>query len=130
MIMDTFNIFFLSISFFVFGLSVYGIIKYEFSNNRFYFSIVGSLIGIILLIASFTCINKLNYEKKHGYDIYTLRLYYLGGSQEVRTFKISSWDWPVIHSSRGSYWLNIGKFHIDGVVRFETISIVNEPFNK
>ena len=128
--MDAFNIFFLSMSLFVIGISIYGLIKYEYSSNRLYFSIVGSIVGIILLMASRTCINKLNYEKKHGYDIYTLRLYYLGGSQEVRTFKITSWDLPVINSSRGSYWLNVGRFRVDGVVRFETISIVNTPFDK
>lgn len=58
---------------------------------------------------------------------YTLKLYYLGGSTEVRKIPFKGDDKPYISSYKGSYWLASVDRYIDGVVRFEILS-KSEPY--
>lgn len=59
-----------------------------------------------------------------GYYLYTLRLYYLGGSEEIKNIRIHAWDYPCIKDYKGSYWLQAGREEVKGVVRFEIIDKV------
>ena len=65
------------------------------------------------------------YIKSNGFVEYTLKLYYLGGSQDVKTFVTYPDDYPYISSYKGSYTLS-GMFKSEpGVVRFEVVSKKN-----
>lgn len=61
---------------------------------------------------------------------YTLKLYYLGGSTEIRKMPFARRNKPEIKSFRGSYTLinsRDGNTRIRGVVRFEILS-KSEPY--
>lgn len=81
--------------------------------------------GIIALLLSVGGIKNTNYIRENGYDIYTLRIYYIGGSTDVKTYKMSSLDTPNIYHYGGDYTLEVGDNSVPGVVRFEVLSVKN-----
>lgn len=99
--------------------------KYDVWEIETFFAWCLIAFGVVTLPLTINGINNEVYEKKNGYNIYTLKLYYLGGSQEVKTYKISSLYSPQIVHYRGDYTLNTGKDIEPGVVRFEVISVQN-----
>ena len=82
-------------------------------------------IGLLGLLVASSCSGYYEHEATD----YTLRLYYLGGSVEVR--KITALDYePYIYDYKGSYTLMyeyLGLNQIKGVVRYEVLS-KSEPY--
>lgn len=84
--------------------------------------IITAICIVIMVIAKY---KEARYVEENGIDMYTLRLYYLGGSQSTKTFYTDTRDYPYIHSYRGSYTLK-GVYNSEqGVVRFEVLSKKN-----
>lgn len=80
----------------------------------------------LLLLPMVSCSRAWEYEAVD----YTLKLYYLGGSTEIRTMPFVRRNKPKIQSYRGSYTLvdsRDGRTRIRGVVRFEILS-KSEPY--
>lgn len=70
------------------------------------------------------------YEEELGFTEYTLRLYYLGGSQCVKKYTTIGSDQPYIYSSYGCYTLKGVPNEEKGVVRFEILDKRNIPYQK
>lgn len=80
----------------------------------------------LLLLPITSCSRAWEYEVVD----YTLKLYYLGGSTEIRTMSFVRRNKPKIRSCRGSYTLvnsRDKRTRILGVVRFEILS-KSEPY--
>lgn len=99
--------------------------KYEVYEIQTFAAWCMIVFGLIALIFSINQIKIENYIRENGYDIYTLRIYYIGGSTDVKTYKISSLDAPNICHYRGDYTLKAGDNSVPGVVRFEILSVKN-----
>ena len=99
--------------------------KYKIYEIETFVSWCMIIFGIIILLLSINGIKKENYIRENGYDIYTLRIYYIGGSTDVKTYKMSSLNTPNINHYRGDYTLEAGDNSVPGVVRFDVLSVKN-----
>lgn len=86
------------------------------------FSSIWTTIFSLLLV--FILMNEIKLDK-YGYDVYSLRLYYIGGSEETTTYKMRDTASPYIDTSYGKFNLTGGERTIPGVVRFEVLSVKN-----
>lgn len=103
---------------FLFGAMV-NVIAFSFHDRKqTNFGGVVAIIGLVLLTTAF--ILPYTQPKPPKYE-YTVKAYYLGGSQ--RQIKVTAGDnGPQIYSNRGSYTLVADDVIEQGVVRFEVIS--------
>lgn len=81
----------------------------------------GVIVSILLI---FILLDEITLAK-YGYDVYTLKLYYVGGSEETTTYKMKGTSTPRIDTSYGKFNLTGGERTIPGVVRFEVLSVKN-----
>lgn len=90
----------------------------------FIFILFGIWTTILSILFIFVLLDEITLAK-HGYDVYTLKLYYVGGSEETTTYKMIGTSTPRIDTSYGKFNLTGGERTIPGVVRFEVLSVKN-----
>lgn len=99
-------------------------IIYDDPGVSFICAFFGIWTGIFALFLSIVLLDKVDL-KANGYDVYTLRLYYVGGSERTTTYKTRSSSNPRIDTSYGKFNLTGGDEIVPGVVRFEVLSVEN-----
>lgn len=112
---------------FIFGTALFGATAHD-KTGKMIARVLAGLAALCVIFMIYIPIHNMCLQKERGFTEYTLKLYYLGGSQEVKNF-VTDYDcFPYIHSYKGSYTLE-GTFEPEqGVVRFEVLSKRNIPY--
>lgn len=114
---------------FVFGAALFGATAYN-KLGKMIAGTLACLATLCVISAIYMSIHNYDLREEKGFTEYTLRLYYLSGSQAVKNFVTDCDDFPYIYSYKGSYTLQ-GVFKPEqGVVRFEILDKRNIPYQK
>lgn len=114
---------------FIFGTVLFGATAYN-KTGKMIARVLAGLAALCVISMIYIQIHNVCLQKEKGFTEYTLKLYYLGGSQEVKKFYTDYDGFPYISSYRGRYTLE-GMFEQEqGVVRFEVLSKRNIPYEK
>ena len=64
-----------------------------------------------------------NQDAKYPYDLqYTVRLHYIDGYTQVRTFTCRGYETPKVRGERGSFIFRCGNQEIPAVIRYDIVS--------
>lgn len=81
--------------------------------------VVTFIFGILLLIVLPSEIR----EAKYSYDLqYTIRLHYIDGYTQVKTFTCRGYDEPKVYGERGSFVFRCGSQEIPAVIRYDVVN--------